>query len=225
LESIRLAAEVSHRRAELLGLMLAGTIELAFGHTSAAKEHLERGLDLSRAISAGNFEIQTLARLAQANSAEGNMAEAFKHAGQAVDLTRTIGTTFFGPIALAIWASLSEDNVSRWEALKEAEGILDSGCVAHNHLWFGEVAIEQALDAGEWDAASHFADRLDAYTRDQPLEWSNFISARGRALAARGRGDRSPAVMDEIARLKATAEHAGLRKSARALDRALAEVL
>jgi len=224
LESIKLAAEVSHRRAELLGLMLAGTVELAFENTQAAREHLERGLELSRAISAGNFEIQTLARLAQADAAEGNMAEARSHARQAVDLTRIIGTTFFGPIALAIWASLSEDNESRREALKEAEGILDSGCVAHNHFWFGEVAIEQSLCAGEWDAALHFADRLEAYMQDQPLEWPSYICARGRALAAWGRGDRSPALLGEIERLKASAEHAGLKTVIPALDRALASV-
>ena len=150
------------------------------------------------------------------------MAEARNHARQAVDLTRIIGTTFFGPIALAIWASLSEDNESRREALKEAEGILDSGCVAHNHFWFGEVAIEQSLCAGEWDAALHFADRLEAYMQDQPLEWPSYICARGRALAAWGRGDRSSALLDEIARLKASAEHAGLKTMVPALDRALA---
>ncbi len=221
-ESIKLAAEVSHRRAELLGLMLAGTVELAFKHTQAAKVHLERGLELSRAISAGNFEIQTLARLAQANGAEGNIAEARNHAGQAVDLMRTIGTTFFGPVALAIWASFDDDNESRWKVLKEAEGILDSGCVAHNHFWFGDVAIEQALGACEWDGAVHFADRLDAYTQDQPLEWPSFISARGRALAAWGLGDRSPTLADELAHLKATAERVGLKSAVPALDRALA---
>ena len=43
LESAKMAAEVSHHRAELIGVMLAGFVELEIGHFVEAKEHLERG--------------------------------------------------------------------------------------------------------------------------------------------------------------------------------------
>ena len=60
LEFIRMADAVRHRRAKLLGLMLAGIVEVEFGQFVEAQDHLERGLELARTISAGNFEAQTL---------------------------------------------------------------------------------------------------------------------------------------------------------------------
>ncbi|MHC4093546.1 MAG: hypothetical protein ACYSVY_25280, partial [Planctomycetota bacterium] len=56
-------------------------------------------------------------------------------------------------------------------------------------LWFYRDAIEVSLDLGDWDEADRYAERLDAYTRGEPLPWSRFFTERGRALASDGRGD------------------------------------
>jgi class 3 adenylate cyclase/predicted ATPase len=221
LASINMAAEVSHHRAELLGLMLAGKVELMTSQNSEARKHLERGHELSRTLSASNFEMQTLIRLAQVNAAEGKLSQARDTASQAIRLGRKVGMTFSGPAALVVWAELSEDSDQRKAALQEAESILDSGCVSHNHMWFADGAIDLALKHGEWDQAEHFATRLEAYTQAQKLEWPDFLIAKARSLAALGRGDRSQDLMEQIIRLKETAERVGLKSAKHDFDQAL----
>ena len=50
----------------------------------------------------------------------------------------------------------------------------------------GRVTI--ALATEDWCAAERYAAALEDYTRAEPLAWSDFVIARGRALAAWGRG-------------------------------------
>jgi hypothetical protein len=94
--------------------------------------------------------------------------------------------------------------------LQEAESILDSGCVAHNHIWFAQTAIDHALAVGAWDRAEHYAARLEDYTRGQPLAWHDFIVARARALAAWGCGTRTADLVTELKRLRECAVQHGL---------------
>ena len=221
LESAKMAAEVSHHRAELLGLMLAGAVELELGHLVEAQEYLERGLKLARTMSASNFEAQALILLARLTAAHGELPEARAFSAQAVGMVREVGMTFIGPSVLAVLATLTEDPGERRKALEEAEYILDSGCVAHNHFWFARTAIDHALAIGEWEEAERYATRLEAYTREQPLPWPDFMIARGRALAAWGRGRRGPELVAELERLCAEAERVSLMTAVPALDEAL----
>jgi class 3 adenylate cyclase/tetratricopeptide (TPR) repeat protein len=220
LEVIRMATTVSHQRAKLLGLLLAGVVETDFGHFIAAEDYLMRGLELARVLSAGNLEAQALARLAVLRAAQGRMHLARDFAELAVDAVRKVGMTFIGPYVLATKAALTEDPAESRKALEEAESILDSGCVAHNHFLFAQSAIEQSLAIGNWDEAEGYAAKLEAYTREQPLPWSDFLIARGRALAARGRGIRSDTVLAELTRLHQIATQHGLQPLALELERA-----
>jgi tetratricopeptide (TPR) repeat protein len=222
LESIRMADTVSHHRAKLLGLILAGLVEVEFGQFVEAQDHLERGLELARTMSAGNLEAQTLRTLAVLNAAQGRMSEAHDFAGRALQVVREVGMTFIGPSVLATKAALTEDQDESRRALEEAESILESGCVAHNHFWFARTAIDHALAIGEWGEAERLATRLEAYTREQSLPWPDFLIARGRALAAWGRGTRTEDLMAEIAQLHDLAVRHGLKLFASGLDRALA---
>ena len=175
LESIRMADAVRHRRAKLLGLMLAGLVEVEFGQFVEAQDHLERGLELARTISAGNFEAQTLRILAALNAAQGRISEARDFAERALEVVREVGMTFIGPSVLATKAALTEDRDECRRALAEAESILESGCVAHNHFWFAQTAIDHALAIGEWGEAERYA------TRTRGL-YERAIFARARLL-------------------------------------------
>ena len=73
LESARMAAEVSHHRAELLGLMLSSRVELDSGHFVEAQEYLERGLELARKTSASNFASHQLKLFASLHAVPGRM--------------------------------------------------------------------------------------------------------------------------------------------------------
>jgi len=78
------------------------------------------------------------------------------------------------------------------------------------------------LAIGEWDEVERHARRLEAYTREQPLPWSDFVIARGRALAAWGQGMRNESLLAELRRLHQLAAQRGLRSLAADLERALA---
>jgi tetratricopeptide (TPR) repeat protein len=210
LAAAAMAAKVSHHRAEQLGYILAGRVEIELGRSDDAREHLERALAIARRIGAGNFEAQSLCLLGQLCAAQDRMDEARQNVEQAMTVVRKVGMTFIGPTVLAVHASLSDDRASRSAALKEAETILDSGCVAHNHFWFAQIAIDQALAAGKWDEAERYARRLEDYTRRQPLPWPEFIVAQARGLASWGRGARDAALTAEMTRLRAVALKAGL---------------
>ena len=123
---------------------------------------------------------------------------------------------------LAIKAASSDDEAVAQEALKEAEAILDSGCVSHNHFWFARIAIGHALRTHAWDEVERYAKRLESYTRREPLPWSDFIIAQGRVLAAWGRGPRTDALVCELKRLLSIAVDRGLLLDVAVLNKALA---
>jgi class 3 adenylate cyclase/tetratricopeptide (TPR) repeat protein len=223
LEARAMAATVSHRRAEMLGLTLAGLVELEMGNFAEARDHLDSGLQLARMMSAGNFEAQALAVSARLCAVQGKTDDARQLANQAVAIVREVGLTFIGPTVLAVLATLTKDPTERRAILKEAEDILDSGCVAHNHFSFANIVIEHALATEDWDETDRYATRLESYMQVQPLPWPEFVIARGRALSAWGRGDRSPELVTELNRLHDIAETADLRLAAPALEQGLAE--
>ena len=104
-----------------------------------------------------------------------------------------------GPMLLGTLARISDDPAERRAALAEAEALLAAGSISHNYLWFYHEAIETAL---EWPASgarsSATPRRSRAIPRPEPLPWADFHVARGRALAAFGRGARDAATLAEL---------------------------
>ena len=222
LASVQMATEVSHPRAQLLGLMLAGNANYEMGQLEKADNFLQQALELAQSIHADNFLAQSLQFLAQNSLAQGDKAKAQAYASQGVEIVRKVGMTFIGPAVLAIKAASSDDEAVAQEALKEAEAILDSGCVSHNHFWFARTAIGHALRTHAWDGVERYATRLESYSRREPLPWSDFIIAHGRALAAWGRGQRTDALVGELQRLQSIAVDRGLLLDVAMLNKALA---
>jgi len=94
--------------------------------------------------------------------------------------------------------------------------------VGHNHLWFYQFAIDVTLKNEAWSCVERYAAMLEDFTRAEPLAWSDFFIARGRALAAVGRGRRDAALMTELAHLRSEADRVGLIIALPALEAALA---
>jgi ATP/maltotriose-dependent transcriptional regulator MalT len=202
--------------------MLAGLIAFEFGQFTEAQSYLELSVELARKMSAGNFEANALVVLAALNAAQGRIQQARDFSVRAVKVVREVGMTFVGPNVLAIKAALTDDRDECRKALEEAESILNAGCVAHNHFWFARISIDHALAVGDWDEAERYAARLETYTREQPLPWSDFLIARGRALASWGRGRHGEDVVVEMTRLHELAVRQGLKPLDLELERALA---
>jgi hypothetical protein len=105
--------------------------------------------------------------------------------------------------------------------LEEGENILREGVVSHNYFWFYRCAMDALIHVNDWDRVERYASALEDYTREEPLAWTDFFVARGRALAAFGRGQRDDATVQEIQRLRDEAKRRGLRTGMVALEEAL----
>ena len=222
LASIEMARKVGHQRAEMIGADLAGIVELERGNFVAARKHLESGLELARILKASSFIAQANFILARLDIAEGKTQAAQKSIEEALNIVREVGLAFIGPAVLIVSAVLSEDDGQRSAFIKEAELLLENGCVSHNYFHFARVAIDLSLQSGDWAAVERHASRMEAYTAEQTLEWSDFMIARGRALAAWEEGDRSENSTRQIRQLLSTGEQAGLAPLLTALEATVA---
>ncbi len=82
--------------------------------------------------------------------------------------------------------------------------------------------MDACARAGDWSEVSRYADALEEYTRQEPLPLSDFFIARGRALAAFGRGRRDQEVAHKLQQLRHDAKRIGLKSALPVLDEALA---
>ena len=81
--------------------------------------------------------------------------------------------------------------------------------------------MEVCLQMSEWDEVDRYARALQDYTHDEPLPRSDLFIARGRVLAAHGRGNRDQETMEELQRLRDKVERLGLKFALPALEAAL----
>jgi len=108
--------------------------------------------------------------------------------------------------------------------LAEGERILDAGAVSHNYVEFYRFAVETSLERRAWDEAERYAAAMEAYWKPEPLPRCDFTVARGRALAAAGRGGQDQALVDELRHLQDEARRMGNLIDLPAIDAALSRI-
>jgi tetratricopeptide (TPR) repeat protein len=219
--AIEASTRVGHKRSLMIGRHVAFFCALVAGDHAAAEYHTVQALDLARQLAARRFEAEALHFLGAVRHAQGRQAEALDLVRQGLVIGRETGMAFMGPWMLADLALATKDVDERQAALAEAEALLAAGSVSHNHLWFYAIAIDSSLECREWLEAERYADRLEAYTRPEPLPWADFLSARGRTLAAFGAGRRDDPTREELARLRAEAVRVGFVSALAAIEAAL----
>ena len=131
---------------------------------------------------------------------------------------------FVGPRILGLRALITSDASVRREALSHGGSVIKEGCAAHNVLWFHRDAIEACINDGNWDQAEHYASALEEFVVTEPLPWSSFYIAWGRALAAAGRDRANDANLVRIRELEKAAAGINFALAAPALERACAPV-
>jgi class 3 adenylate cyclase/tetratricopeptide (TPR) repeat protein len=220
--AIAAAARVGHRRAEMIAHHAAYLVRHMMGDPAGARPHVERALALSKRLGARRFEAEALIFRAELHRLAGRRSEASSDAGEALSIGRQAGMAFIGPMILSTLALVTDDQRVRDGALAEGEGLLAAGSASHNHLQFRRDAIEVCLDAGEWDRAGAYADALEAYASAEPTAWTDYVVARGRALAAFGRGAGGDGLRAELDRLREEGTRLGLRITLPAIEAARA---
>lgn len=177
---------INQPRAEMIIRFNLSAILLDAMEFEAALDHAEQSLVACERIEAGIWlPLMGFCGL-RARHAMGKNAAA-EIAKTAQDAERLSGA-LSGPWILGGLAWAAPDADTAMDAMRRAEAIIASGCVAHNQLWFYRDAIDACLRFQMWDKAADYADKLDAFTSAEPLAWSRFFVARGRALSRHGQG-------------------------------------
>jgi ATP/maltotriose-dependent transcriptional regulator MalT len=202
--------------------MVAAEMYANLGALAEAKTQIAEVEALARRLGARRFEPLYLNCHAKVLRAEGRRAEALGLLERSLATSRETALGFSGPSVLGALALTTDDAEVRREALAEGERLLKAGSVAHNHFRFYRDAIDASLQAGEWDEAERLVAVLEDFTRPEPLPWTEFYIARGRALAAWGRGQRGDAAKAGLERLAGEARRTGLQLALPALEAALA---
>jgi len=123
---------------------------------------------------------------------------------------------------LAQVAFTTGDEAERNAALAESEALLAEGCVSHNYFWHYQLAIDIALDRGDWREVERVAADFETYTDGERPRPSEVVIRRARALAAHGQGERGAALATELAAIRDLALSIPFKPMLPELDRALA---
>ena len=186
-----------------------------------AREYNARALYLARQLGSPRFEAQALLYEARLDRTDGRRDQAIKTLETALEMSADVGHGFAGPRIVGEMARNLVETEARQAPLARGEGMLEAGSVSHNHFYFYPDAIEVSFEIRDWDGVERYAAALEDFTRLEPLPWSNFFIARGRALAAWGQGRREPPLMAEIQALCDEAKRVRLATALPALKDAL----
>jgi hypothetical protein len=145
----------------------------------------ERGLALARQLGARRFEAELMALQGHCIGELGGAADAQVLLQRASALALEVARTYCGAWCLGVQALHTPNAERARELLAQGETLLAAGCVSHNHLEFRRVAMEYWLRRGDIRETRRHASALAAYTRDEPLAWSDLVIDRARLLADR----------------------------------------
>jgi len=217
-----LAEKLGNRRAEIVARLTAARALLELGELDEASAHLERALKLAESLKADRFKVFQAIFLAQVEwTKHGPRAELDAMMDGAVDMVRGSIAGFLGPWVHATLAFVSNDVERSRRALKEGESILAGACVGHNYFAFYRLAMEVELRFGGWDELERYADALQAYCRGEPLPYVDFYTARARALAGHGRGNKGEETLSTLRHLRDQARADGLVRALGPIEAAL----
>ncbi len=200
-----LARQVGDRHGEMFSLESKGLL-LAFGARYEESEPvLERALVLATSLGARRYQAVLLTVLGEVSLSFGRTAEAHDRNEQALLFARETGMRFIGPFILALKARMESDPVKREQYRSEGQRLIDQGGVGHSPIAYHRLGIEDTLSRGEWERTRAHAAALESYTSNERLPYTDFLIARGRALAALGANPQEAAARGELERLKADA--------------------
>ena len=221
-EALETASRIGDVRTEALARVVLSNLHHHSGRNEAAYEESERALQLSRRMGAARFEADALMGMGMSSFGMGKVAEARRLLDQAHALVEQIGPNYTGPWVLGAIALAADDEAVRRKALARGEEQLALGCVSHNYFHFYQMAIDVAMELGQPEEMLRYAAALERYTAREPLPWTDFAIARGRALARYLRKERDANLNEELLSLRASAVQSQLATALPRIEAALA---
>jgi class 3 adenylate cyclase/tetratricopeptide (TPR) repeat protein len=222
-EAIELAIRASQPRAEVMARQLVAWVEgLVRGRLDEAERQATAALGLARALGAKRFEAQNHGIVAIIALRRGERELARQLAQDAIAICREHGMGHIGPWVHGVCALVETDRQARVRWLEEGERQLALGSVSHNHVQLRELAIDALLEIGDADGVERNCALIRAYTANESLPMSEFVMARGLALARFARGERSEALRADLRELRATGALIEMNTFLASLDAAMA---
>jgi len=221
LKTVTDANQIGNQRAEMMGEILAVKVLFEQADYANARQHNAHVIEFSRRLGAPRFEAQALLYEGKLDRVEGRRGDAIKTLESALEMSGNVGHGFTGPRILSALARCLDESKTKCDALDEGEQMLKDGSVSHNHFFFYPDAIQVSLEMENWDGAERYSSAFEDFTKAEPLPWSDFFIARGRALAAWGRNRRDTELTAEIQRLCHEAEAANIATALPSLEDAL----
>lgn len=201
LSAREVAARAGHERGEMMSLAALSVLRTHMGDFSQAIVDSEASQEISDKLGTEHYKAAILHYRAETYFRMHQTEAAVPLLESALQLSEAYGMQFVGPSVLGLKALLCEDPDDWAKLVKEGERLLDQGCVGHNYFWFLAYAIDGALKHRLWAEVERLVRRLEIYTREEALPWSNLIIARGRALAHWGT-DPGPPAHEALTRIR-----------------------
>jgi class 3 adenylate cyclase/tetratricopeptide (TPR) repeat protein len=221
--TIDLVKRIGQARGELIARSTSSWIFLDQGEIPIAEQHAQMGLEAVTVIGSRRFIPLFNDVIVRIRLLVGDRKGALELLEESWNISREASIAFAGPVVLGAVALATDDPKRRSEVLHQGETILREGCASHNHFRFYRDAIEVSLRERLWDDARYYATALERCFGAQSSAWSDFIIARGRALAETGNETPSQPARVRLRELRDHALSVGMRATVPQLDQALGE--
>jgi class 3 adenylate cyclase/tetratricopeptide (TPR) repeat protein len=221
-EAVEAAAKVGHHRAEMNALCGVCNVAVEMDDSDLLRANSDRALALAQRLQARGWEPLLLSYSAWAHHLCGERDRAHELLEQAVANEAAIA--FVGGWSLGMLSVVTDNPETRTRALRDGKALLRKGSNGASSLHFYRHAMNACWQSAMWEELEQLAQGLEDYTHDEPLPWSDFCIARGRALAAVGRGDANGQANQKLSSLVGEANRMGYKASVPALEDTLSRL-
>ncbi len=207
--AVEVAQRIGDRRSEMVGRNVLVTILPYLGRGEEALDHARRCRQTAEALGSTLFAADAIwmgAAVAQLLGRGENTEEQLQRAWAMIEKA---GPQFSGAWLQGAIAFVTRDAERRQAAIARGQRLLAAGAISHNHLHFHQLAMDAQLRAGDWPGAEGPRPTPLRPIATSPCPWSRFHVARGRLLAAMGRGQGDADSEAQLAELRQEAAQVG----------------
>jgi class 3 adenylate cyclase/tetratricopeptide (TPR) repeat protein len=201
-EAIAIARRLALPHAQMFALESLAVMRFNRGEFDEADRAAATSLEAARAIGSRRYEAILLWVQGRVAHLRGDARTARACFVEVRAIMESAGLEGFLGAPLTVGEALvAPDAETARRSLAEGEAMLARGALGHCHYWFRRDAIDVALALDDEALALAHCDALEDYARGEPLPWSDFHAARGRALIAWRRAP-SPAARGTLQALR-----------------------